>query len=629
MPHHTTAGGFGTFIPVRHNSRGYQNHLKTENSVRNVLIGRTARPFQSREGVGLDRQIEGRRSRLQSRTNSSSSTVVQQIISTSSSLDKLVMRGVASRHNLRIRQAFTPLDFDNKREHRQHEISPWNEEPLGSGEEGSSSYPSPHDDELHRDDGKRESSRSLSFLVGNNHLVHSMNEGQPQSFERRRRDLKRRRKRSHKSSSINGGSGSGSGGSINTNININTTNNTNNTNSKADTADMSELSKKTMTAVTATRLPGISLRVEMQSLFAVGSRLATADKNRRNYRQKRGHGRKQDDNGDNNSSGATSPERAMSPFSEWMDDRRLSSPDFSRPPMSADVASSERYQLKYNRASTVTTSNEKRNKRQEQRSLKILNEKRSQMLLDELKLAINNKKKMKKIALAEQRMFTAEFQLRQKVMQPLSPPQHCHLPSLCAPNQHPSHPGFSTFFPNQVEEPNSLGQQLSHSRLSSYQFNVAEPPPLLDKEAEREYQRVLLESREEKKKKKEKLASSFWKKMIDQESAEQSLITLMSHVMHKNNTYNSEAGQKDQPRRGRRKQGVLATTRTTDDTCSEEMDTPTSISSTSQEVPISPHGKPKGWFHSPKIFFPTKEQQDNAQALGEVSVYLNYFSPGL
>ena len=174
-----------------------------------------------------------------------------------------------------------------------------------------------------------------------------------------------------------------------------------------------------------------------------------------------------------------------------------------------------------------------------------------------------------------------------------------------------------------------MGQQLSHSRLSSYQFNVAEPPPLLDKEAEREYQRVLLESREEKKKKKEKLASSFWKKMIDQESAEQSLITLMSHVMHKNNTYNSEAGQKDQPRRGRRKQGVLATTRTTDDTCSEEMDTPTSISSTSQEVPISPHGKPKGWFHSPKIFFPTKEQQDNAQALGEVSVYLNYFSPGL
>ena len=122
---------------------------------------------------------------------------------------------------------------------------------------------------------------------------------------------------------------------------------------------------------------------------------------------------------------------------------------------------------------------------------------------------------------------------------------------------------------------------------------------------------------------------------MDQESAEQSLITLMSHVMHKNNNYDSDAGQKEQPRRGRRKHGVLATTTTTttDDTCRpgrEEMDTPTSlISSTSQEVPISPHGKPKGWFHSPKIFFPTKEQQDNAQALGEVSVYLNYFSPGL
>jgi hypothetical protein len=328
-------------------------------------------------------------------------------------------------------------------------------------------------------------SRSLSFLVGQNHtLVHSLSEG-PQSFQRRRKISQKRRRRNRDIKNR----------------------------SNADDKSSSLPTPTAGGAVTATLLPSIPLSVEIQSLFAVGSRVGVGSRSL--SESKLGMKRR---TASRSRQWDSSPERAMSPFSEWMEDQHLlSSPDMRPPPpMSADVASSERYQLKYNRASTVTASGnskeKKRKKREDQRSLKILNEKRSQMLLDELKVAIEKKKEAKKIALAEQRMFTAEFELREKLNQPLPPPGNCHLPTLCAPNQHPSHPSFSTFFPNQVEEPNSLGQQLSHSRLSSYQFNVVDPPPLLDQKSEREYQRVLLKSREEKNRKKKKLAESFWKK---------------------------------------------------------------------------------------------------------------------
>ena len=374
------------------------------------------------------------------------------------------------------------------------------------------------------------------------------------------------------------------------------------------------------------RLPSIS--VEIQGLFAEGSRIEDEDV-KRPYKKSSSSSSSLSINTimNNNNNQTSSPprSRALSPFSQMMERKRLNSPELlCRSPMSADVHASEFYQLKYNRASTVTPGgiNKGNQKKGDKLALKQRNEKRAKMLLMDLKSAIKAKQKLKKIALQEQRGFTAEFELREKVSKPLPKPTNCHLPDVCAPNQHPSHPKFAQFFPKQIENVTGdldekalpLGVQLSHSRLASYQFNVLKPPPLLNKMEDLNYQRELLKSKDSSEN--EKLARSFWSRLNNQENVEKELnnkMTSMTKKKHRNRNRNNDEATK------RRKQRGVATI---DEEEEEEEDV-----DVEDGIPMSPIS----FERRPKIFFATKAEQDEAKERDswEETIYLNYFSPAV
>lgn len=116
----------------------------------------------------------------------------------------------------------------------------------------------------------------------------------------------------------------------------------------------------------------------------------------------------------------------------------------------------------------------------------------------------------------------------------------------------------------------------------------------------------------------------------------------MTHVMKKSDGRSATAHESVQeqqwtppppPRCLRRKHGGLTTTNEEE----EERGDPaveSAASIKSQEVATPPdvfdgtRNRPKGWFRSPKTFFPTSDQQARAETLGE-ELYLNYFSPGV
>jgi hypothetical protein len=369
-----------------------------------------------------------------------------------------------------------------------------------------------------------------------------------------------------------------------------------------------------------------SISMEIQGLFAHGSRIEDEDTrlvrnamNAQHHQHQHQRHRRSRGGGSTERTGAAS--RALSPFSEWMERTRLSSPDMLQPPMSADVHSSEFYQLKYNRASTVT-SGQARNRKEEKHALKLLNEKRAKMLLTELKETIQKKKRNKKQALAQNKMFVHIFELREKVTKPLPKPTNCHLPGIFAPNQHPSHPIFSQFFPEHLEKKEALGKalgmQLSHSRLESYQFNVKSPPPLMTKEEENQFQRELLESQgAQQKQLNQQLAASFWTRITDQEGTENILSDIMTSLNLQKTKMKTKmkikTKMKTKTNRRRRKHGGIAT-----DTGKDQED----------EVPVKSL-IPAAARH-PKIFFPTRAQREKGKTLElEKSIYLNYFSPAV
>ena len=214
---------------------------------------------------------------------------------------------------------------------------------------------------------------------------------------------------------------------------------------------------------TRKRLPSISM--ELQGLFAQGSRIdKVTTPNSNSSNNNNDHDHDNDDEGlkftfsDIGQIEGTRQQRprALSPFSEWLDQKRTASPE-TQPPMSADCIQSERYQLLYNRASTVTASGKKSpTKTEQKRALKELNQKRATSLLEELKKTIYNKKLDKKRALVEHNLFSKEIQLRERISKPLPPPSNCQLPRSFAPNHHTSHPSFTAFYPASLVVPSPL-----------------------------------------------------------------------------------------------------------------------------------------------------------------------------
>ena len=582
MPHHTSNGRY-VRKPSRGRERGYTHHHDVENTIKTVLKGRLARPFADRLNP-----FQSKKSNIYSREKStidnsaSSSILARNSISRNSisrSNNKLIVSQSDSqliRHpvdsstssprefdTLRVQQVYSAsMGFDTLRNHRNQGMSPWNEEDM---------------------------------------MVSVSDMSVPKSH-------KRVRKR------------------YNNNNNDNTTTTTTTT----TTNNHHHSSSTNITIEKRKRLPSISM--EIQGLFAKGSRIEDEDV-KRPYKKSSSSSSSlsinTNMNNNNNQSSSPPRSRALSPFSQMMERKRLNSPELlCRSPMSADVHASEFYQLKYNRASTVTPGGiSKRNQQKESKlAFKKRNEKRAKMLLMDLKSAIKAKQKLKKIALQEQRGFTAEFELREKVSKPLPKPTNCHLPDVCAPNQHPSHPKFAQFFPKQIENVTGdldekalpLGVQLSHSRLASYQFNVLKPPPLLNKMEDLNYQRELLKSKDSSEN--EKLAQSFWSRLNNQENVEKELnnkMTSMTKKKRRNRNRNRNRNN-DEATKRRKQRGVA----TIDEEEEEEEDV-----DVEDGIPMSPIS----FERRPKIFFATKAEQDEAKERDswEETIYLNYFSPAV
>ncbi len=169
------------------------------------------------------------------------------------------------------------------------------------------------------------------------------------------------------------------------------------------------------------------------------------------------------------------------------------------------------------RSMTGSPNTGKRDRKAEREERRRKQEARAQRLMLELKQTLADKKKHKRLLASEQRLFTAEFELRDKLSKPLPAPANCHLPSTCHPRLHPSSPNFAAFYPLVADDGASaddLGRALSHNRLSQYKFNeVGPPPPQLRAEEARSLQRELLESQSRNREERERLSGAFWARM--------------------------------------------------------------------------------------------------------------------
>jgi hypothetical protein len=336
-----------------------------------------------------------------------------------------------------------------------------------------------------------------------------------------------------------------------------------------------------------TRLPSISK--ELEGLFALGSRIETDNNN--NHATHTALKNSAGSNNNNFLSGIGRPapsSRALSPFSEWVTNQRLGSPDSNPPPMTADCAVSEMYQLHYNRASTVTASGGKRRTKQEAKAArKAFNKKRAMDLLEYLKKTIQKKQKMKKQTLVEQKVFKDEYKLREQVMRPMSKPSNCQLPLSLAPNHHPSHQSYTSFYPKTSSSLTALDamiydrvsngsyqqqqqqqttwktrkKHLSHARLSAYRFNILNTPYDAEKAREKaQFQKALLESREKRSKHRNKLAASFWTRLGNQEEAEKILSTTLKEVGVESVVESVESEREGAGGRRRKKGGLVNNT---------------------------------------------------------------------
>lgn len=310
-----------------------------------------------------------------------------------------------------------------------------------------------------------------------------------------------------------------------------------------------------------------TISMELTGLFAEGSRIDGETNSHERQNTSKGSNKNVEDGGhlkfilsdEGNAEGtkyrSDNRSRALSPFSEWLKNQRISSTNIIKPPMTADCTQSEIYQLHYNRASTVTASGgRKRRNKDDKNARKELNEERAQSLLVELKKVIKNKQHKKKKALIEQQIFKKQYDLREQIHRPLSSPKNCQLPLSFAPNHHCSHPSFTCFYPkslneskfhaaaeysrakitseNEIQKQQILeGKQLAHARLASYRFNILNTPYTEDRKIEKRiFQEQLLNSRKKEAIIRDNLAKSFWSRLGSQRKAEKILSDTLNRV---------------------------------------------------------------------------------------------------
>lgn len=186
------------------------------------------------------------------------------------------------------------------------------------------------------------------------------------------------------------------------------------------------------------------------------------------------------------------------------------------------------------RSMTGSPNTGKRDRKEEREARRRKQEARAQRLMLELKQTLADKQKYKRLLASENRLFTAEFELRAKLSKPLPSPTNCHVPTTCHPRLHPSSPSFSAFFPLVADHgaADDLGRALSHNRLSQYVFNkVGPPPPQLAEHEARSLQRDLLESRN--RKERERLSGAFRARMGGMDDAVEVMNETLDLVAHR------------------------------------------------------------------------------------------------